>query len=96
MFATDGLLKETKRETRLYTSSMNREVINFELWNLRRVRIVPKMDIRVLLHSSSNRCGCFRERNDKYANPKDIRVRVNTSIRPSDHLRQPSNTPPHP
>ena len=57
-------------------------------------RIAPNLDIRVLLHSSSNRFGCNSERKDKYTNPKDSRVRVNTSIRPSDLLRQPVNTHP--
>jgi hypothetical protein len=59
--------------------------INFGLKVLRTLRI---LDIRVLLHSLSNRYGCNREHIDKSSNPMDTRVRVNTSIRPSDLLRQ--------
>ena len=58
-------------------------------------RIAPNLDISVLLHSLSNRYGFDCERIDKYTNPKDSRVRVNTSIRPNDHLRQWSNTYSH-
>ena len=59
-------------------------------------RIAPIQDTGVLLHSLSTRHGFDCERNDKYPNPKDSRVRVNTSIRPSDLHGQPMNTPSNP
>jgi len=58
-------------------------------------RIVPNLDICVLLHSLSNRYGCACERIHKSSNPKDSRVRVNTSTRPSDLLRQRLHTHSH-
>ena len=59
-------------------------------------RNVPIPDIFDQLSSLSNRFGCSRERDDKYTNPKDSRVRVSISERPSDLLGQRINTQTNP
>ena len=59
----------------------------------RNVRI---LDIFVQLSSSSNRCGCLSEPNDKHSNSKDSRFRVSITKRPSDLLGQLTNTHTHP